>query len=211
MGCKSMRSRKEIEHRLLTEDNAMVIDILRWVIESTNCPFCSHPQRKDLEIKLTNNIHTPAYIEKKFGWPEGTVMKHLDFHLEYTQDEEAHVETLRRESISTLDMAQEIVTRIMNWIDELEQRKINEGEITSEWVADVTKLVGQANSSLNLIGKLKKEIGVDSQLLLAQSKMDEVMGILVESLHTEPHLLDQIELRLASLKSPTYIQPLEEE
>ena len=49
MGCKGMRSRKEIEHRLLTEDNAMVIDILRWVIESPNCPFCSHPQRKDLE------------------------------------------------------------------------------------------------------------------------------------------------------------------
>ena len=37
------------------------------------------------------------------------------------------------------------------------------------------------------------------------------MGILVESLHTEPKLLDQIELKLAGLKSPTYIQPLEEE
>tara|TARA_Y100000361_G_C11029058_1_gene273761 strand:- start:26 stop:646 length:621 start_codon:yes stop_codon:yes gene_type:complete len=206
-----MRTRKEIEHRLLTEQNALVLDVLRWVIEDGSCPFCSHPQRKDLEIKLTKKEYSPAYVEKKFGWPEGTVMKHLDFHLEYTQDEEVHVETMRRESISTLDMAQEIVTRIMTWIDELEQRKINEGEITSEWVGDVTKLVGQANSSLNLIGKLKKEIGVDSQLLLAQSKMDEVMGILVESLHTEPHLLDQIELRLASLKSPTYIQPLEEE
>ena len=211
MGCKSMRSRKEIEHRLLTEDNAMVIDILRWVIESPSCPFCSHPQRKDLEIKFTKKEYSPAYVEKKFGWPEGTVMKHLDFHLEYTQDEEVHVETMRRESISTLDMAQEIVTRIMTWIDELEQRKINEGEITSEWVADVTKLVGQANSSLNLIGKLKTEDKLNDFLEKAQSKMDEVMGILVESLHTEPHLLDQIELRLASLKSPTYIQPLEEE
>jgi len=206
-----MRSRKEIEHRILTENNAMVLDILRWVMENPKCPFCSHAQQKELEIQLTNNEYTPVYIEKKFGWPEATVMTHLDLHLEYKQDEELHVETMRRESISTLDMAQEIVTRIMIWIDELEQRKINEGEITSEWVADVTKLVGQANSSLNLIGKLKKEIGVDSQLLLAQSKMDEVMGILVGTLHKEPHLLDQIELKLASLKSPTYIHPLEEE
>ena len=114
-----LKTRKEIEHRLLTEENVMVLGILKWVMEDTSCPFCSHPKRKDLEIKLTSNEHSPAYIEKKFGWPEATVMNHLDLHLEYTQDEELHVETMRRESISTLDMAQEIVTRKMIWIDEL--------------------------------------------------------------------------------------------
>ena len=56
----------------------------------------------------------------------------------------------------TLDSAQDIVGRLLGWIDELEQQK-DEGEgITSEWVADATKLVAQANTSLRLVGQLKK-------------------------------------------------------
>jgi len=49
---------------------------------------------------------------------------------------------------------------------------------------------------------LKKEIGTDSQLLLAQRQLDEVMYILVDTLKTQPQLLDQIELRVAALKAP---------
>jgi len=66
-------------------------------------------------------------------------------------------------------------------------------------------LVAQANTSLRLVGQLKKEIGVDSQLLLAQKQMDGVMSILVNTLRDSPHLLDDIELRIASLKQPTVI------
>ena len=53
-----------------------------------------------------------------------------------------------------------------------------------------------------MVGQLKKEIGVDSQLLLADKKVDSMMGILVEVLKNEPVYLDQIQLQLASLQSP---------
>ena len=91
-----------------------------------------------------------------------------------------------------------------------EQRKDDEG-ITSEWVADAAKLVGQANSSLRLIGQLKQEIVVDSQLLLAQNRVDGIMGVLVNVLGGQPQLLDEVELKLAALKEPTVIQYDDEE
>jgi len=65
-------------------------------------------------------------------------------------------------------------------------------------------LVAQANTSLRLVGQLKKEIGVDSQLLLAQKQMDGVMGVLVNTLRDEPKLLDMIELQVAALKPPSH-------
>jgi translation elongation factor EF-Ts len=112
---------------------------------------------------------------------------------------------MRKESIDTLDSAQDIVSRLLGWLDELEEVKEREGGITSEWVADATKLVSQANTSLRLVGQLKKEIGVDSQLLLAQKQMDGVMGVLVHVLRDQPQLLDQIELQVAALKPPSHI------
>lgn len=115
------------------------------------------------------------------------------------------METMRYESINTLDAAQDIVQRLLGWIDELEAVKDSEGGITSDWVADAAKLVAQANTSLRLVGQLKKEIGVDSQLLLAQKQMDGVMGVLVNTLRDEPRLLDQIEMQVAALKPPSHI------
>jgi hypothetical protein len=74
--------------------------------------------------------------------------------------------------------------------------------LTSELIGDATKLFSQAQGFLKLIGQLKKEIGTDSQLLLADRKMEMMMGILVEVLRNEPVYLDQIQLRLASLQAP---------
>ena len=54
-----------------------------------------------------------------------------------------------------------------------------------------------------MIGQLKKEIGVDSQLLLADQKVNTMMNILVDVLKAEPIYLDQIQLRLATLQAPT--------
>ena len=54
-----------------------------------------------------------------------------------------------------------------------------------------------------VILQLKKEIGVDSQLLLADRKVEQMMGILVDVLKSEPVYLDQIQLRLATLTAPT--------
>ena len=70
-------------------------------------------------------------------------------------------------------------------------------------------MVAQANTSLRLVGQLKKEIGVDSQLLLAQTQMDNVMGVLVNTLRDQPHLLDTVELQLAALKPPSHIQDVD--
>jgi hypothetical protein len=100
-------------------------------------------------------------------------------------------------------MAEGLVRRLVGWLDELEVLKAQDG-ISSEWVADATKLVGQANTSLKLVGQLKKEIGVDSQLLLAENRMNDFMRQLVNTLEPHPDLLDQVELHMASLKSPKH-------
>ncbi len=165
--------------------------------------------RREIEIGVHQNEITPSFLEEKYSWPAGTVMTHMEEHIDYDPMEAQHVERMRNESINTLDSAQDIVGRLLGWIDELEQQK-DEGEgITSEWVADATKLVAQATSSLRLVGQLKKEIGVDSQLLLAQAQMDNVMGVLVNTLRDQPHLLDTVELQLAALKPPSHIQDVD--
>ena len=200
-----MRTRREIEQRLASEGNALTIETLRWVLDTPDCPMCGIANRRDLEVGIHKGDITVAYIEEKYSWPVGTVMTHMDEHVDYDPEEAKHMEAMRYESINTLDAAQDIVSRLLGWLDELEAVKDSEGGITSEWVADAAKLVAQANTSLRLVGQLKKEIGVDSQLLLAQKQMDNVMGVLVNTLQDQPQLLDQIELRVAALKPPTHV------
>ena len=200
-----MRTRREIEQRLASEGNALTIETLRWVLDTPDCPMCGIANRRDLEVGIHKGDITVAYIEEKYSWPVVTVMTHMDEHVDYDPEEAKHMEAMRYESINTLDAAQDIVSRLLGWLDELEAVKDSEGGITSEWVADAAKLVAQANTSLRLVGQLKKEIGVDSQLLLAQKQMDNVMGVLVNTLQDQPQLLDQIELRVAALKPPTHV------
>ena len=200
-----MITRREIEQRLASEGNALTIETLRWVLNTPDCPMCGIANRRDLEVGIHKGDITVAYIEEKYSWPVGTVMTHMDEHVDYDPEEAKHMEAMRYESINTLDAAQDIVSRLLGWLDELEAVKDSEGGITSEWVADAAKLVAQANTSLRLVGQLKKEIGVDSQLLLAQKQMDNVMGVLVNTLQDQPQLLDQIELRVAALKPPTHV------
>ena len=95
--------------------------------------------------------------------------------------------------------------RIRGYLDELEEQKDITG-ITSEFVADAAKLIGQANSSLKLVGQLKKEIGVDSQLLLAQAQVNDMSRMLVDVLGNHPDLLDMVELKMATLKEPISVQ-----
>jgi hypothetical protein len=52
---------------------------------------------------------------------------------------------------------------------------------------------------------LKKEIGVDSQLMLAQAQVNDMSRILIEVLGSHPQLLDQVELKMALLKEPSVI------
>jgi len=204
-----MKSEREIQERLARTNSAIEIELLMWVLESTDCPLCGMANRREIELGVNKQEITPSFLEEKYSWSEGTVMNHMDEHIEFDPKEAHHIEKLRGESINTLDMAQDIVGRLIGWIDELEQHKDEVGGITSEWVADATKLVAQANTSLRLVGQLKKEIGVDSQLLLAQAQMDNVMGVLVNTLAEQPHLLDKVELQLASLKPPSHIQDVD--
>ena len=145
---------------------------------------------------------TAAFLETKYSWPVGTVNKHMDEHIEYDPIEAGHIEQMRDESISTLNVAENLVQRLVSWVDELEAQKAVDG-LTSEWIGDATKLLGQGQGFLKLIGQLKKEIGVDSQLLLADQKVNTMMNILVDVLKTEPVYLDQIQLRLATIQAPT--------
>lgn len=179
-------------------------ETLQWVLNSPNCPLCDLPNRREVEVKIHRGEMTPAFLETKYNWPVGSVNAHMDMHLEYSPTEASHIEKMRDESISTLNVAENLVQRLVSWVDELEDRKATEG-LTSEWIADATKLLAQGQGFLKLVGQLKKEIGVDSQLLLADKKVDSMMGILVEVLKNEPVYLDQIQLQLASLQSPVAI------
>ena len=199
-----MKTRLEIQQRLKNENDMFVMEVLRWVLDG-GCPMCDHKNRKEYEKEIMNDETSPDYLETKHNWPEGTVVRHMESHVEYDPDEAAHIEEARKQTINTLDAAEDIVVRVQNYLDELEERKEAHGGITSEFVADAARLIGQANSSLKLVGQLKKEIGVDSQILLAQAQMNNMSNILVDVLRQHPELLDDIELRLAALKAPTVV------
>ena len=184
--------------------NLFEIEALVWVLETPECAICGMGNRREIEVGVHKGDITPSYLEEKYSWTTGTVMTHMDSHVTFDPAEATHMEKMRAESVSTLDMAQDIVSRLLNWLDELEAQKDSGGGITSEWVADAAKLVGQANTSLKLVGQLKREIGVDSQLLLAQNQVEGIMGILVNTLADQPHILDTIEMRVAALKPPSH-------
>ena len=196
-----MRTKIEIQRRLATENDAFAIEVLRWVL-SGGCEMCDHKDRKELEKQVFNEEASPSYLEAKYNWPTGTVMNHMDNHMEYDPKEARHIEEARSQSINTLDSAEDIVIRIRNYLDELEERKEAEGGISSEFVADASRLIAQANTSLKLVGQLKKEIGVDSQLLLASAQINDVSRILVETLADQPALLDSVERKLNALSAP---------
>jgi hypothetical protein len=199
-----MKTRFEIQQRLRNENDMFAMEVLRWVLDG-GCAMCDHKKKKQFEIEINNGETTPDYLESKYSWSEGTVMKHMESHVEFDPEEAEHVEEARKQSINTLDAAEDIVNRIASYLDELEERKEAHGGITSDFVADAAKLIGQANSSLKLVGQLKKEIGVDSQLLLAQSQMNHMSNILVDVLGSNPKLLDQIEFRMSALQAPVTV------
>lgn len=199
-----MKSKWLIEQRLMHEDEPLAIEALRWVLESPECPLCNHRQRKDLEVQVFNGNMTSAYLESKNGWEAGIVEEHMSAHMDYDPEEAVAVEQARSEAISTLDMAEDVFTRIAGWLDEWEKKKDREG-IDAEWLSTATRLVAQANTNIKLIGTLKKEIGVDSQMLLAQQQVTGVMGILVDVLRNDPKLLNQIELRIAAMRPATHV------
>ena len=196
-----MRSKTEIQQRLAVENDAFAIEVLRWVLAG-GCEMCEHRDRKELEKQVFSEEASPSYLEAKYNWPTGTVMNHMDNHMEYDPKEARHIEEARSQSINTLDSAEDIVIRIRNYLDELEERKEAEGGITSEFVTDASRLIAQANTSLKLVGQLKKEIGVDSQLLLASAQINDVSRILVETLADQPALLDSVERKLNALSAP---------
>lgn len=182
------------------------LGMLEWVLEDTSsCPLCAHPQRIQIESSVNNGTMTPAFLEQKNSWSVGTVIEHMNEHLEFDPIYAGAVEQMREQTINTLNTAEDLQQRMNVWLNEWEQKKDIEG-ISEEWLQTATRLASELNRGLKLIGVLKKEIGVDSQLLLAQQKVDSIMGILVNVLSDSPHLLDKIELQVAALKEPTYIQ-----
>ena len=199
-----MKTVAEIKRRISQETEVFVIQAIQWVMED-NCPMCNHKKCRELEIKLHNNETSPEYLETKHGWPDGSVIAHMESHIEYDPEEAQEIETARGQAINTLDSATEVFQWTKNWIMELEELKEQAGGINSAFVADATKLLSQANSSLKLIGQLKNEIGVESQLLLANAQMNDMSRILVEVLRGHPDLLDDVELRMSALRAPSII------
>ncbi len=201
MGMLAMRSKREIQNRLATTNDSFTIEVLRWVLDG-GCEMCEHKDCREMEKEVYSGETLPSYLEAKYNWPDGLVMTHMDAHLDYDPKEAKHIEEARTQSISTLDSAEDIVQRITSYLDELEERKEAEGGITSEFVADASRLIAQANTSLKLVGTLKKEIGVDSQLLLAHAQLNQVSRVLVEVLADQPKLLDSVERKLNVLSQP---------
>lgn len=199
-----MRSAREIQQRLHGENDAFAIEVLRWVLDG-GCPMCDHKSKKDYELGIMNEEFSATFLEVRHNWNEGVVMNHMDNHIEFDALQAKNMEEDRQQTISTLDAAEDIVIRIQNYLNELEEQKEAQGGISSEFVTDAAKLIGQANSSLKLVGQLKKEIGVDSQLMLAQAQVNDMSRILIEVLGSHPQLLDQVELKMALLKEPSVI------
>ena len=199
-----MRTAREIQQRLHGENDAFAIEVLRWVLDGS-CPMCDHKSKKDYELGLMNEEFSATFLEVRHNWNEGVVMNHMDNHIEFDALQAKNMEEDRQQTISTLDAAEDIVIRIQNYLNELEVQKEAAGGISSEFVSDAAKLIGQANSSLKLVGQLKKEIGVDSQLMLAQAQVNDMSRILIEVLGSHPQLLDQVELKMALLKEPSVI------
>jgi len=196
-----VRSKREIQQRLASENDSFAMEVLRWVL-SGGCEMCEHADMREMEMDVYNGNVSSSYLEAKYNWPDGHVMNHMDAHLDYDPKEAKHIEEARSQSINTLDSAEDIVIRIRTYLDELEEQKEMEGGITSDFVADATRLIAQANSSLKLVGTLKKEIGVDSQLLLANAQLNQVSRVLVEVLSDQPKLLDDVERKLNTLSTP---------
>jgi len=199
-----MRTAREIQQRLHGENDAFAIEVLRWVLDG-GCPMCDHKSKKDYELGIMNEEFSATFLEVRHNWNEGVVMNHMDNHIEFDALQAKNMEEYRQQTISTLDAAEDIVIRIQNYLNELEAQKEAQGGISSEFVTDAAKLIGQANSSLKLVGQLKKEIGVDSQLMLAQAQVNDMSRILIEVLGSHPQLLDQVELKMALLKEPSVI------
>jgi|TARA_R100000900_G_scaffold92365_1_gene71804 hypothetical protein len=199
-----MRTAREIQQRLHGENDAFAIEVLRWVLDG-GCPMCDHKSKKDYELGIMNEEFSATFLEVRHNWNEGVVMNHMDNHIEFDALQAKNMEEDRQQTISTLDAAEDIVIRIQNYLNELEVQKEAAGGISSEFVSDAAKLIGQANSSLKLVGQLKKEIGVDSQLMLAQAQVNDMSRILIEVLGSHPQLLDQVELKMALLKEPSVI------
>lgn len=199
-----MRTAREIQQRLHGENDAFAIEVLRWVLDG-GCPMCDHKSKKDYELGIMNEEFSATFLEVRHNWNEGVVMNHMDNHIEFDALQAKNMEEDRQQTISTLDAAEDIVIRIQNYLNELEVQKEAAGGISSEFVSDAAKLIGQANSSLKLVGQLKKEIGVDSQLMLAQAQVNDMSRILIEVLGSHPQLLDQVELKMAMLKEPSVI------
>ena len=122
-----MKSKWLIEERIKYEEDAKVIQTLKWVLESPECPLCNHPQRKELETQIFMGNMTPAYLDTTNGWEDGTTETHMQGHMTYDPKEAKEVEATRKEAISTLDMAENVFSRIERWLDEWEEQKDAEG------------------------------------------------------------------------------------
>jgi hypothetical protein len=197
-----MKTRRQIETRLATETDDGVAEGLMWVLESPDCPMCRHPDRISLEVKLWRGEITAGFLEQKYGWLPGIVTTHMDEHNDYDPHRAALLEKMRTETISTLNVAEDTAQKIAGWIEELENQR-GDMPLETEWIGDATRLTNQLGQMLKLVGTLKKEIGVDSQLMLANRQMEDVMMVLVDTLKDHPSLLNDLEFRLNTLKSPT--------
>lgn len=197
-----MKSRFLIEQRIQAETDPTVIDTLDWVLSSPECPLCNHPQKHDLEVKLFKQEMTPSFLEQKSGWATGCVDEHMTHHIEVDPQKEQYIEKMREDSINTLNVAENLFMRLSGYLDEWEDQR-GGMPIDEEWINVATRIASECNRSVKLVGQLKKEIGVDSQLLLAERRMNLVMTAIVDVLRDQPSLLNQIEFRVAALKAPT--------
>mgnify|MGYP001284074809 FL=1 len=200
-----MKNREQIRERMVSEEDDSIVEALMWVLEDDGCAFCSHPQRRDIEMRIRSGQSTGTFIETKLRWPTGTVRSHMDSHLGADPVEEAYVENMRKETINTLNSAEAVVERIQSYLDEWEEQKDIHG-MDAEWVAMATSLTRELKGGLKLVGQLKKEIGVESQILLMRGRQDALMRILIHELEGYPNVLDNIHREMLMLEAPIDVE-----
>ena len=114
-----MKTRRQIQDRINDLDpnsphasptQIASANALQWVIEDNNCAVCQLPNKREVEVKIHRGEMTSTFLESKYSWPVGTVNRHMDEHLQYDPNEASHIEQMRDESISTLNVAEVRVT-----------------------------------------------------------------------------------------------------
>ena len=137
------------------------------------CRFCQHPDREQLEERLTSLQITPDELDAEMGWPSGVSSRHLRNHMDTEYTDQSNP----RCALCTSPQRQEL------------ELAIHEGEISPTTVAaDLGVTRQQVMKHMNK--HLKPIVQKSAAMEIAKRELNEV-DMLADNIH---RLEDKIEM-----------------